>query len=42
MILRQFFQSMHELERLQRLLRGEDVPAPLNVQISRDIKTTSR
>ena len=41
MIFRQFFQSMHELERLQRLRRGEDVPAPLNVQISHDIKTTS-
>jgi hypothetical protein len=37
MIARQFSQSMHELERLQRLRRGEDVPAPLNVQVSHEI-----
>jgi hypothetical protein len=41
MIARQFSQAIHELERLQRLRRGEDVPAPLNVQISHDITTTS-
>jgi hypothetical protein len=37
MIASQFSQSMHELERLQRLRRGEDVPAPLNVQVSHEI-----
>jgi hypothetical protein len=41
MIFRQFFQSMHQLERLQRLRLGENVPAPLNLQISHDINTTS-
>ena len=33
MINRQLFQAINQLERLQRLRRGEDVPAPLNVQI---------
>jgi hypothetical protein len=37
MINRQFFQAMNQLERLQRLRRGEDVPAPLNVQVSHEI-----
>ena len=38
MIARQLSQSM---QGLQRLRQGEDVPAPPNVQISHDIKTTS-
>jgi hypothetical protein len=32
----QLFQAMNELERLQRLRKGDNVPAPLNVQISGD------
>lgn len=42
MINRQFFQAMNQLERLQRLRRGEDVPAPLNVQISHEISNEKR
>jgi hypothetical protein len=41
MITRQFYQAMHELERLQRRRRGEDIPAPLSVHISHDITTAS-
>ena len=33
---RQLFQAMNELERLQRLRKGDNVPAPLSVQISGD------
>ena len=33
---RQLFQAMSELERLQRLRKGDNVPAPLNVQVSHD------
>jgi hypothetical protein len=39
-IFRQFFQSMHQLERLQRVGLGENVPAPLNVPISHDTTAT--
>jgi hypothetical protein len=38
---RQFFQAVNELERLQRLRRGEEVPAPLTVQVSHDTPTIS-
>jgi hypothetical protein len=41
-ITRQFSQSMHELERLQPRRRGEDVPAPLNVQVSHEISGEAR
>ena len=41
MITRQFDKAMHELERLQRLRSGENIPAPLNVHISHDITTAS-
>jgi hypothetical protein len=41
MITRQFDKAMHELERLQRLRRGQNIPAPLNVHISHDITTAS-
>lgn len=33
---RQLFQAMNQLERLQRLRKGENVPAPLNLQIAGD------
>ncbi len=33
---RQLFQAMNELERLQRLRKGDNVPPPLSVQISGD------
>ncbi|MBZ5686248.1 MAG: hypothetical protein LAP86_14550 [Acidobacteriia bacterium] len=36
---RQFFQAMNQLERLQRLRKGENVPAPLTLQVSHDAPT---
>jgi hypothetical protein len=33
---RQFYQAMNQLERLQRLRKGDHVPAPVNLQISHD------
>jgi hypothetical protein len=38
---RQLFQAMNQLERLQRLRQGDNVPAPLNVQVSGDLPTTA-
>ena len=38
---RQLFQAMNELERLQRLRRGDLVPAPLNLQVLGDSLTVS-
>ena len=38
---RQYFQAMHELERLQRLRKGENVPAPLTLEVSHDTPTIS-
>jgi hypothetical protein len=35
---RQLFQAMNQLERLQRLRKGENVPAPLSVQVSLETK----
>lgn len=34
---RQLFQTMNQLERLQRLRKGENVPAPLNLQVLGDV-----
>ena len=34
---RQLFQAMNQLERLQRLRKGENVPAPLTLQVSHDV-----
>jgi hypothetical protein len=42
MINRQLFQAMNQLERLQRLRLGEDVPAPFNLQISHEISDQER
>ena len=36
-----FFQAMNQLERLQRLRKGDDVPAPLNLQVLGDIPGAS-
>ena len=36
---RQFIQAMNQLERLQRLRKGEEVPAPLTLQVSHDTPT---
>lgn len=33
---RQLFQAINELERLQRLREGDNVPAPVAVQVSHD------
>ena len=33
---RQLFQAMNQLERVQRLRQGENVPAPLSLQVSHD------
>lgn len=33
---RQLYQAINELERLQRLRKGDNVPAPVNVQILHD------
>jgi hypothetical protein len=41
MINRQLFQAINQLERLQRLRRGEDIPAPLNVQVWHDEASVS-
>jgi hypothetical protein len=41
MINRQLYQAINQLERLQRLRKGDNVPAPLNVQVSHDAPTTS-
>jgi len=38
---RQLYQAINQLERLQRLRKGENVPAPLNVQVLRDTPTIS-
>jgi hypothetical protein len=38
---RQLFQAMNQLERLQRLRKGEDVPAPMTMQVSHDTPTIS-
>ena len=38
---RQLFQAMNQLERLQRLRKGDHVPAPLNVQVSCGTSTIS-
>ena len=38
---RQLFQAMNQLERLQRLRKGDQVPAPLNVQVSGSTPTFS-
>jgi hypothetical protein len=38
---RQLYQAINQLERLQRLRRGDNVPAPVNVQILRDTPTIS-
>jgi len=36
---RQLFQAMNQMERLQRLRKGENVPAPLTLQVSHDAPT---
>jgi hypothetical protein len=36
MINRQLYQAINQLERLQRLRKGDNVPAPLNVQVLHD------
>lgn len=41
MINRQLFQAINQLERVQRLRRGEDVPAPLSVQVLHDHASAS-
>jgi hypothetical protein len=41
MINRQLFQAIHQLERQQRLRRGEDIPAPLSLDISHDLSSAS-
>lgn len=33
---RQLFQAMNQLERLQRFRKGENIPAPLNLQVTGD------
>lgn len=38
---RQLYQAMNQLERLQRLRKGDHVPAPLNLQVLRDTPTIS-
>jgi hypothetical protein len=38
---RQLFQAMNQLERLQRIRRGDSVPGPLTVQISQDVPAIS-
>ena len=39
---RQLFQTINQLERLQRLRRGENVPAPLSIQVSHEITSSSK
>jgi hypothetical protein len=38
---RQLFQAMNQLERLQRLRKGENAPVPLTLQVSHDTQTLS-
>jgi hypothetical protein len=38
---RQLYQAINQLERLQRLRKGENVPAPLNMQVLHDTSTIS-
>ena len=38
---RQFFQAMNQLERLQRLRKGDNVPAPLKVEVLGEPPTLS-
>ena len=38
---RQLFQAMDQLERLQRLRKGDNVPAPLNLHLSGELPTIS-
>jgi hypothetical protein len=38
---RELFQALNQLERLQRLRKGDNVPAPLNLQVLGDLPTTS-
>ncbi len=38
---RQLFQAMNQLERLQRLRKGENLPASLTLQVSHDVPTIS-
>jgi hypothetical protein len=38
---RQLYQAINQLERTQRLRKGDHVPAPLNVQVLRDTPTIS-
>ena len=42
MINRQLFQAMNQLERLQRLRKGDNVPAPLNLQVLGDTTGVER
>jgi hypothetical protein len=37
----QLFQAMNQLERVQRLRKGENVPAPLTLEVSHDAPTIS-
>jgi hypothetical protein len=39
---RQLFQAMNQLERLQRLRKGDNVPAPLSLQVLSDTPTISQ
>ena len=36
-----FFRAMNQLERLQRLRKGDNVPAPLNLQVLSEPPTLS-
>jgi hypothetical protein len=38
---RQLYQAINQLERLQRLRKGDHVPAPLSLQVSHDTPTIS-
>ena len=38
---RQLFQAMNQLDRLQRLRKGDNVPAPLNLQVLSEPPTLS-
>ena len=39
---RQLFQALNQLERLQRLRKGDNVPAPLNLQVLGEPPTISK
>jgi hypothetical protein len=41
MINRQLYQAINQLERLERLRKGENVPAPLNLQVLHDAPAIS-